>query len=46
MNEFIITGDTGSGSKEQYLVAKSMENLIQKRPHIKSIIIGNILRVF
>ena len=40
MNEFIITGDTGSGSKEQYLVAKSMENLILKRPHIKSIIIA------
>jgi len=40
MTEFILTGDTGSGYKEQYLVAKSMEKLIKKHPRIKSVMIA------
>jgi len=37
--ECIFVGDTGSGQKEQYIVAKSMEKLIKKNKKIKSIII-------
>ena len=38
MKHFIITGDTGSGSIDQYKVSHSMIKLIQKKP-IKSIIL-------
>ena len=37
--ECILTGDTGSGNNEQYLVAKSIEKLIKKYPKIKCIIL-------
>jgi len=36
--ECILVGDTGSGEKEQYLCAKSMERLIDKH-NIKSVIV-------
>jgi len=39
MTEFILTGDTGSGYKEQYYVAKSIEKLVKKHPRIKSVMI-------
>ena len=37
--EFILTGDTGTGEKEQYSVATSMKKLIKKYPKIKSVIL-------
>ena len=39
MAEFILMGDTGSGYKEQYLVAKSLEQHLKKHSKIKSIMI-------
>lgn len=39
MFECILCGDTGSGNDEQYLVSKSMENLISANRNIESVII-------
>ena len=39
MVQFIITGDTGTGEKEQYKVANTMVQLIQKKKDIKSVIL-------
>ena len=37
--ECILVGDTGSGYKEQLLVAESMVELIQSEPEIKCVMI-------
>ena len=37
MVQIIITGDTGSGQKDQYLVADAMYKFIQKHKGIKNI---------
>ena len=37
--ECILTGDTGSGNDDQYLVSESMSKLIAKNPKIQSVMI-------
>ena len=37
--ELIFVGDTGSGEREQYIVARSMEKLIKRNKKIKSVVI-------
>ena len=38
--ECILTADTGSGYNEQYLVAKSIQKLIQQYPKIQAVILA------
>ena len=39
--KFIITSDTGSGEKEQYLVAESMLKLMKKEPINSILLLGD-----
>ena len=41
MVQFIAVGDTGSGHKEQYLVAETMENLCKNKPINSILLLGD-----
>ena len=41
MVQFIAVGDTGSGHKEQYLVAKTIENLCKNKPINSILLLGD-----
>ena len=41
MVQFIAVGDTGSGNKEQYLVAESMEKLCKNKPINSILLLGD-----